>query len=135
GFALMKLADIERDMRVEATENMLWVIHQAQTSALRLDAASAQSVSGIGAADLKLRYNVLLSRLELLSDGPQARYLATLGLGLPFAELVQPVFALEPIIDAAEGGDHRAASRIHDALSPLNAFLGRAANAAMVAQW
>ncbi len=135
GFALTKLADIERDMRVEATENMLWVIHQARSAALRLDSAAAWRSSKFGDTDLGLRYDVLLSRIDLLSAGPQARYLSALGLEDAFTERVEPILDLEPMILEAQAGRLSATENIHRSLAPLNSFFGRAANAAMVAQW
>lgn len=134
-FALVTLATIERDMRVEASENMLWVLSQAQRASLRFDAAVARSVDGVEQADLGLRFNVFLSRLDILSDGPQARYLDSLDLGMPFEAFTRQIPALEQFVIDAQGGDRSAAARIHEVLSPLNTYLGHAANAAMVAQW
>lgn len=135
-FALFKLVETERDMRVNASENMLWVITQAQREVLRFDATAARRAAGMETdGDLRLRFDMLLSRLSLLSDGPQARVLAKLGFGDEFSSLRADVIALEPLLESLGPGDANNPTRTSAALDPLNAMLGRAANAAMVAEW
>lgn len=136
GFALFKLADIERDMRIDASENMLWVVTQAQREALRFETAVAHRAAGTGVNDdVKLRFDMLLSRLTLLSDAPQRRMLAKLGFGDDFPPVAGSVTALEPLLEAFEPGDVSLARLITETVAPLNMMLGRAANAAMVAEW
>lgn len=135
-FALFKLVETERDMRINASENMLWVIAQAEREALRFDAAASQLAAGMDVdADLQLRYDMLLSRLNLLSEGPQARVLAELGSIDEFASLAENVFALEPLLENIGSADRERARQVSAALAPLNTMLGRAANTAMVAEW
>jgi hypothetical protein len=106
GFALFKLADIESDMRIDASENMLWVVTQAHSEAQRFEAAVAHRAAGTGMNDdVGLRFDMLLSRLSLLSDAPQKRVLVELGFGQDFPPLAEAIFALEPLVEAFEPGD------------------------------
>lgn len=135
-FALVKLVETERDMRVDASENMLWVIAQTQREALRLDATVARRAAGMETdGDFRLRFDMLLSRLSLLSEGPQARVLAKLGFADELASITADVMALEPLLDSIGPGAAEQAREVAAALDPLSAMLGRAANAAMVAEW
>src|SRR5690606_30006005 len=87
-FSLMRLSDIERNMRIEATQNMLWVISQAHISSLQLSEAIADNAAGeADHAQTELRLNIFLSRLALLDDGPQRRRMEALGALAPLDEL------------------------------------------------
>src|SRR5690554_3658060 len=72
GYSLLRIASIERDMRIEATQNMLWVVSRAQVAGLQLIAAGVErGLVEIDQSALELHHNVFLSRLALLDDGPQ----------------------------------------------------------------
>lgn len=136
-FALWRLAVIERDMRIEATENMLWVISQTQMEALRLDKALSDHARGTADEDrVVLRYALLLSRLDLLLQGPQQRYLERI-------EAYEPIAAHDTAIRDADPepvtGDAAAFAatnaRLEANLADLHATLNRAANDTMVRDW
>lgn len=129
-FALWRLTDTEAALRTQAGDNMLWAISQAQVAAQRLDVTLSRARLGEADADiLRLRYDVLLSRLALLDDGPQQRYLADLGHSEPIRTLAEEVYARE---EAFLSAGHES---LHDLLESLARELGLAANRAMVAQW
>lgn len=133
GFSLMRLSDIERDMRIEATQNMLWVISRAHISSLQLSETATASVTGrLDRARMDLRYNVFLSRLALLDDGPQRRRMEELGFADALDRLRGNLPELGGLIANLEPGD---LPRVHSMLEPYNAALGQAANKAMVAEW
>ncbi len=135
-FALMRLSGVERDMRVEATQNMLWVISQTQTASLRLSDTIMQFASGaVDEPEVQRRYNVFLSRIALLDTGPQRRQMERLGFLAELDELVRSPQILTPLLTRLTNGDQAAALLAHRALEPHNQILGRAANAAMVAEW
>lgn len=135
-FALARLIETENEMRRNEGDNMLWAISQAQTATLMLDTALARHASGRGEpGDIERRYNVLLSRLTLLSEGPQARYMASLGQAEPLAGHRRAVEELEDGILAPERNNVEAAGAIHRTLSGLASDLGRAANQSMVTHW
>lgn len=135
-FSLLRLSQIERDMRIEATQNMLWVISRAHVSSLRLSEAVAHRALGESPdADLELRYNVFLSRLTLLEGGPQLRRMEMLGLSAELDTLGSTTDKLPALLADVAAGSIESAAAIQAILTPLNRFLGRAANAAMVAEW
>lgn len=132
-FSLMRLSDLERDMRIEATQNMLWVISRAHISSLQLGEAAAGSVAGeVDHAQLELRYNVFLSRLALLDDGPQRRRMEALGAAAALGTLRGSLPELGSLLMS---GRPEVVPRIRALLAPYNAVLAEAANKAMVAEW
>jgi len=132
-FSLMRLSDLERDMRIEATQNMLWVISRAHISSLQLGEAAAGSVAGeVDHAQLELRYNVFLSRLALLDDGPQRRRMEALSAAAALDTLRGSLPELGSLLMS---GRPEVVPRIRALLAPYNAALTEAANKAMVAEW
>lgn len=135
-FALYRLAETEAEIRENEGDNMLWVISRTQSAALHLDAAvTRQAALPISTGDIERRHNVLLSRLTLLSEGPQRRYMADLGLSQELGQAEQQIKALETDILALSFGDTATVNTIHGVLGPLIEELGRAGNRSMVRQW
>lgn len=64
-------------MRIAATQNMLWVVSQTQKEMLVLTMAAGNPAATDG--DIAHRFDLLLSRMALLRDGPQARYPERIG--------------------------------------------------------
>ena len=143
GFALLKLADIERNMRINVHGNMLWVISQAHAASLQLEAEiarelareAAREAGGPGDGQTARRFDVLASRLALLFDGPQARYLDELGFADDLTAWSQRFDELERLVGEIRPDAHETAQRIDEILQPLSALLHRAANGAMVSEW
>ncbi len=132
-FSLIRLSEVERDMRIEATQNMLWVISRAHVSSLQLgESVSKHALGEIDRPQLELRYNVFLSRLALLHDGPQRRHMDALGFGVVLDDLRQELPELNSVIAGLEPNDRQ---RVRVLLEPYSAMLGQAANKAMVAEW
>jgi PAS domain S-box-containing protein len=132
-FSLMRLSNVERDMRIEATQNMLWVISRSHISSLQLGEAAAKHALGeIEQSELELRYTVFRSRMALLSDGPQRRQMDALGFGGVLDEFGENLADLETAMSSPEPTARR---QVQVLLEPYSAALGRAANKAMVAEW
>lgn len=132
-FSLMRLSDIERDMRIEATQNMLWVISRAHVSSLQLsDTAAEQAMGHVDRAQMELRYNIFLSRLALLDDGPQRRRMVELGFSDALDALRGHLPELGSLLVEAESEN---LARIRAILMPYDTALGQAANKAMIAEW
>jgi len=131
-FALWRLLDQEADLRGTATDNMLWTISQAQVAAYQLDAALGRARHGeVGDDSLRLRYNVLHSRMALLEAGPQARYLETLGQRAKIERIADDIRSQETaFLDASAQTD----GTLQVLLDSYARATGRAANAAMVTQ-
>lgn len=135
-FALIRLLDTEAEIRRSQGDNMLWSISQAQSAALLLDVAVSQKSSiPDSEVDIARRYDVLLSRLALLTEGPQARYMEELGMGESLARQDSAIRALETELHTLALGDATVALSIHELLEALSRDLGRAANRSMVKHW
>lgn len=132
-FSLLRLAGIERDMRIEASQNMLWVISRAHVASLQLsEAAARHTADETGRSALALRYNVFLSRVALLDDGPQRRQMEDLG----FADALDSFRRDMPELDAlVTDRDRVDIQRVDALLEPYNDLLGQAANKAMITEW
>lgn len=123
-------------MRENEGDNMLWAISRTQSAALLLDAAVTRYVAlPQSTADIERRYNVLLSRLTLLSEGPQLRYVSDLGMSDNLASAEEEIRALEGEILNLSFGNTGTVAAIHEVLAPLIQELGQASNRSMVRQW
>ncbi|MGM0987412.1 MAG: ATP-binding protein [Pseudomonadota bacterium] len=135
-FALIRLFQVEADMRDNVDENMLWVVTQAQVASHRLDQAVNRLALGDREQDPMLRLDILSSRLNLMDDGPQRRYLVDKGLARPLDSALEELAALRA---SARGGgtvDQRFRPRsLTPHLDGLMASLNRIANAVMMAEW
>ena len=79
--ALFRLSDIQREMRHNTNANMVWVVYYAHLESLRLtDAVQKKALDPSANVDLSFRYQMLLSRVHLLHDGPQSRFLNEIGM-------------------------------------------------------
>ncbi len=135
-FSLLRLSDIERSMRIEAPQNMLWVLSRAHVASLQLDHVVARlALEDSDPAELALRHNVFLSRLALLGEGPQQRAMEALGLADALAQFRQHLPELQARIGTLQPHDAQGARAIRVLLEPLQVLLGQASNRAMVAEW
>ncbi|WP_114966142.1 sensor histidine kinase [Alkalilacustris brevis] len=129
-FALAQTSALERDMRIAATENMLWVVTQTQMESLSLTAAAAASDQTEAAVDH--RYDMTLARLNLLQQGPQQRYMQKLGYADEIAEMSSRMRALDPQMHGHGPEQHAALYRAGVDMQPL---LNRIANEVMTTEW
>lgn len=107
--ASYRLLLVERDMRDDVGENLLWFVTQAQFESARFADAARRRVSGdptMDADGLRERYDVLLSRLAVLADGAPRRRLESYG-GEPASipGLVVKIDALAPRVEALSPGN------------------------------
>ena len=105
GLAAWQLVVLERQMRIAATENMIWVFSQTQIEALNLALALSDEAA---LQQIQTRFDVLLSRLTLLEEGPQRRFLEDAGISETLAGWRSGLLALDPV-----QGDDPAALRAH----------------------
>ena len=135
-YSFLQLDNVQRDMRIEATQNMLWVLSRAHGASLRLSEGTARYALGDETSDeVSRRLDIWFSTTQIVRDGPQRRRMAAFGFGDDLEQLADSGPALETAITALLAGDHDAAAQVHAILSPLEASLSRAANQAMVAEW
>ena len=123
--AAVNIVRIERQMQISATENMTWIFGQTQIEALNLAAALSDDADP---AEVQLRFDLLVSRLNLLRDGPQWRFLSEAGLAEGLMGWRDGLLALDP----AEGGD-RAALAAH--VAALSTALRGKASRVMSREW
>ena len=135
GFALSRLFMVERDMRSNVDENMLWVVTQAQVASHRLDGEINRYLLGDPDADPSLRFDILSSRLVLLDAGPQRRYLDALGATDTLDATLASLRRIATLLDGLEPRTQGAGAAIHAQLEPLMLQLNRIANAVMVQEW
>ena len=134
-FSLLRLFEVEQDMRSNVDENMLWVVTQAQVASHRLDEETHRRTLGDDQANPGLRYDVLASRMTLLDAGPQRRYLEQVGLDHHLDDALRRMEQAEPLLTAVEPGAYDAADAVYAELQPLMAALNRIANAVMIEEW
>lgn len=123
--AAVNIVRIERQMQISATENMTWIFGQTQIEALNLAAALSDDADP---TEVQLRFDLLVSRLNLLRDGPQWRFLSEAGLAEGLMGWRDGLLALDP----AEGGD-RAALAAH--VAALSTALRGKASRVMSREW
>ncbi|WP_404297060.1 sensor histidine kinase [Halomonas sp.] len=135
GFALVRLAQVEQDMRLNVDENMLWVVTQAQVASHRLDGDVHRLRQGNSEADPQLRFDILTSRLVLLDEGPQRRYLERLGFADSLDDLFIRLHAIEASMETLTPQNPTVSEAIQAELAPMARQLNRIANAVMVEEW
>lgn len=130
GFALAKSSQLERDMRIAVTQNMLWVVTQTQREILELTLAA--SLPDRDEALVARRFDLTLSRLNLLLQGPQARYLDELGHLEKVRAIAAALIELDPMENTRDEALHAALSALGQEMNPQ---LNRIANDVMMADW
>lgn len=136
-YSLSHLFAIQAHMRIEAPHNMLWVISRAQVASLRLSSTVARRAVGRApASELQREYQVFLSRLHLLRQGPQQRQIQAFGFADRLDALEQTLPELQARIAALQAHDDGSDAReIERLLAPFVATLGQASTKAMVTEW
>lgn len=99
--AAINIVRVERQMQLSAAENMIWIFGQTQIEVLSLAAALAE---GAEETEVERQFDLLVSRLNLLRDGPQWRFMQEAGLAEGLVGWQQGLLALDPV----KGGDKAA---------------------------
>lgn len=132
-FSLVRMLEVENNMRVDAEQNMLWVLHQAEVATLRLTGSMALAeTGGASADDVALRFDILQSRIALLNAGPQRRFIERIHFTDTLDQLSRTLDSLAPEI-ATFTPD--AGPDLRSRLAPFARRLGQAANVAMITEW
>ena len=129
-FALAQTSALERDMRIAATENMLWVVSQTQMESLHLTLAAGAPEPDPAAVEH--RFDMLTARLNLLLEGPQRRYMESLGHDAALAEARAALMRHDPL---EHGGDPAGMAALHEAGMAMQPLMNRLANEVMTAEW
>lgn len=130
GFALAKSSALERDMRIAVTQNMLWVVSQTQMETYALGLAVAQQDRD--ERHIEQRFDLTISRLQLLGQGPQARYLDQIGHLQTVHDMAAALLELDPLRHGHDEGQHQA---LLDLTEDLHPQINRIANDVMIEDW
>lgn len=134
--ALYRLAQTHEDMRNNVGTNMYWAISQAHLESLRLsDAVQRKYIFPHEPIDTDLRYQLLLSRLALLEDGPQARYLQEAGVTEQLQVQFARIRSLEPLYTGSPNVNTATLERTIAALQAFNTIMAETAADSMARQW
>lgn len=132
---LYRLTGIQRDMRNNASANMTWVIYQTHVESLLFTNAVQQSlIAPHEDSNLTHRYQMLLSRIDILSDGPQQRALQAMGQAEPLLEQARLTRQLGPRFEQGniDPSDYESTRQV---LHTFNDLLQRASGQAMITEW
>src|SRR5690554_5703693 len=123
-------------MRVEAPHNMLWVVSQARASVLNLEVTASRYVDGEAqASELNRHYQVFLSRIHLLQQGPQQQEVEAMGYAQELQEMSAELPQVNALITDLQVNDYAALKQLRQPLKAHAKLLGRIANKAMVVSW
>lgn len=133
--ALFRLSVIQREMRYNSHANMVWVTYYTHLESLRLtDAVQKRALNPDANVDLIFRYQMLLSRLTLLHDGPQARFLDEIGLLTELNRQTATLNNIEPLL-ALTHLDPAQLEQLQTTLNEFSAFMLQTSGRAMTSQW
>lgn len=133
--ALLRLGTIQREMRHNTNANMVWVIYYAHLEGLRLtDILQKKALNPETEGKPFFRYQMLLSRLNLLKDGPQARFLESIELMPELKASAAAIQKLEPLFHKTVLSSPELSVTQH-ALDEFSALMLRASTEAMTTQW
>lgn len=129
-----QLTATQSTLRIELTQNMLWVISRAEAANLRLIEEMAWAARG-DTSLVQRALDIWFSRTQILLDEPQRARMTHLGFGETLTVIEAARGHLEADLARVVTGDTVALDRVSETLQPLATQLGRAANRAMTAEW
>lgn len=131
-----RLAEMERDVSRGVPENLVWMAAQAQFEAVRLADAVGRHAAGdpeVDADALRTRFDVLLSRIDILHQGKPGEYLLELGEGPAVAAVLREATAIEARVGEALLGVPTAAEALRRQSHALAMTLRDMTNRVMLA--
>lgn len=132
-YAALNLLTIERAIRNNTGENMLWAAANADREVQRLNLAVARLTAGDGTLDAaRRRLDLVFSRLSLMNDAPQAAFYARIGAGPALGEAARAMDRIDVLLNGAPTPAELA--EISAALDRITLSLGKVANDAMIAE-
>lgn len=133
---LLRLSEIQQDMRNNVNANMLWVVSQTHIESMFLaDALYQHALDPQAQVDIGLHYKLFMSRLNLLSQGPQARFLNSIGIAPALNNHITAATDMAHQLKTTTPGDPALLHQFQTILKPLSALLSTASSKAMVTQW
>ncbi|MDQ2065323.1 HAMP domain-containing sensor histidine kinase [Xinfangfangia sp. CPCC 101601] len=136
GVSMIRLNQVQSEMRISSTQNMLWVSSRAHVAHLRLsETLLALAMQQSSPEVLEQRLQTYLAAMHLLTDGPQARRMQELGFGAELVAIQAGVAQLEAMVRRALLGDDAAIAQARALLTQYETFLRSSDNRAMTAAW
>ncbi len=129
-FGITRLVAIEKTMRIDNATNMLWVLTQTEIEALRMKAVLLETP--VSQERVLRQFDLLSSRLDLLLQGPQLRYLEERSLLEEVRSKTAEIARLDPARTSPDSANPTALANVLDSLERT---LNRAANRTMVVEW
>lgn len=131
GFALSRLAEIERETHSSSGEGIVWALAQTQYEIHRLMLATTPGRHA-PSDEIGLRVDMVLSRLALLQDGPMAMRIAEAGRSGVVARAEADLLALAPLIESSGERVERYSVRLARVMGQYLVPLGSIANQLMI---
>lgn len=131
-FSLARLVQIERTGHSSSGEGIIWALSQTQFEIHRLILATTPAHAS-SPDDIALRFDILLSRLDLLQNGPMAVQLADAGRSSVISRARTALLQLEPLILASGADMSRYSARLSRTMGQYLEPLGAIANDLMIA--
>lgn len=140
--SFMELRSIGRTLQSNTGENLLWLMSRTNFEAQRLALAmergpQAGAPSAMEDDDFEFRRDMLLSRLRVVMDHPQAALFAELGMSEPFGLFqaqAERLIADLTALNAADIGTPALLARFRPRLDALTDITSTLANRAMIAE-
>lgn len=115
---------------------MLWVAAQAESASLKLELAAERYVAGqANEEELAKRYQVFLSRIKLLNQGPQHEAMIAMGFDQTLQSFNHNLPSLQASLLKLQTGDYTTLELLRNELVKNSQFWGRVTNKAMVTSW
>ncbi|MCG7394153.1 ATP-binding protein [Microvirga sp. ACRRW] len=133
-FAVVRLFNIERDLRSEDTHTNLWMISQSQFEAALMGESLARYAGGENVTEYEqtpeFRLAILISRVSVLLEGPQAEIVNKIGLLGDIKSAYLQLTLAEPLIERKMSPEEarQLRAQVHD----LGYILQNAANEVML---
>ena len=131
GFAMARLIAIERDTYSSSGEGIIWALSQTQYEVQRLLLATAPGRHATP-DEIGLRFDILLSRLNLLQDGPLGDRIAEAGRANVIERARHDLLELEPLIASSGSQVERYSARLARTMGQYLEPLGSIANELMI---
>ena len=96
-FALLRLVEVERDTHAGSKEGVVWAVGQAQYEIQRLLNAT-NPLNAPSGEEVSLRFDVALSRLQLLEEGAFGERIAEIGGSSVIERAKASLLSMEPLI-------------------------------------
>lgn len=133
---LLRLTGIQRSMRNTANADMVWALSQAHLESLQLSSAIyARMVRPDDPHDILFRYDMLVSRINLLDQGPQQRYLNKISAGVALIPHIEALRALDGSLHELQAGRLERVPAVQETLQAFHSAVAVVSARALIAQW